>query len=190
MRACTSPYANRPSASSKISLILSLSRSEYCPRPLQRIVDRLVCPPSAERAVEGNLLFDMLSLPARQAIFRSMSLHMVSAGITIINQGDTDATKFYVLEKGTCDVLITNEATGNVPRKVHTYPSGRYICCATLSTKYVPRMDVKRYKQQIDGRNLVKQRFWGASPPVQRASSRNCVGRDRLQTVGDGESRL
>ncbi|EIE24738.1 putative cGMP-dependent protein kinase [Coccomyxa subellipsoidea C-169] len=78
----------------------------------------------AERAVEGNLLFDMLSLPARQAIFRSMSLHMVSAGTTIINQGDTDATKFYVLEKGTCDVLINNEATGYIPKKVHTYPSG------------------------------------------------------------------
>jgi hypothetical protein len=80
----------------------------------------------AERAVEGNLLFDMLSLPARQAIFRSMSLHMVSAGTKIISQGDTDATKFYVLEKGTCDVFVTNEATGNVPKKVHTYPSGRY----------------------------------------------------------------
>ncbi|CAL8467781.1 g7319 [Coccomyxa elongata] len=77
-----------------------------------------------ERAVEGNLLFDMLSLPARQAIFRSMSLHMVSAGTTIINQGDTDATRFFVLEKGTCDVMITNEATGNVPKRVHTYPSG------------------------------------------------------------------
>ncbi|KAK9909485.1 hypothetical protein WJX75_003002 [Coccomyxa subellipsoidea] len=49
---------------------------------------------------------------------------MVSAGTTIINQGDTDATKFYVLEKGTCDVLINNEATGYVPKKVHTYPSG------------------------------------------------------------------
>ncbi len=75
--------------------------------------------------MEGNLLFDMLSLPARQAIFRSMSLHMVGAGTTIISQGDTNATKFYVLEKGTCDVLVTNEATGNVPKKVHTYPSGR-----------------------------------------------------------------
>ncbi len=67
----------------------------------------------------------MLSLPARQAIFRSMSLQMVSGGTTIISQGDTDATKFYVLEKGTCDVLISSDATGNVPKKVHTYTSGR-----------------------------------------------------------------
>ncbi len=94
----------------------------------------------AERAVEGNLLFDMLSLPARQAIFRSMSLHMVSAGTTIINQGDTDATKFYVLEKGTCDVLINNEATGYIPKKVHTYPSGRYVGCAALG--YFSQMQV------------------------------------------------
>ena len=68
----------------------------------------------------------MLSLPARQAIFRSMALQMVSGGTTIISQGDTDATKFYVLEKGTCDVLISSDATGNVPKKVHTYTSGRY----------------------------------------------------------------
>ena len=67
----------------------------------------------------------MLSLPARQAIFRSMALQMVSAGTTIIAQGETDATKFYVLEKGTCDVLISSEATGNVPKKVHTYTLGR-----------------------------------------------------------------
>lgn len=57
---------------------------------------------------------------------------MVSAGTTIISQGDTNATKFYILEKGTCDVLITNEATGNVPKKVHTYPSGR---CASTHPK-------------------------------------------------------
>ena len=46
-------------------------------------------------------------------------------GTTIISQGDTDATKFYVLEKGTCDVLISSDATGNVPKKEHTYTSGR-----------------------------------------------------------------
>jgi len=57
---------------------------------------------------------------------------MVSVGTTIISQGDVDATKFYVLEKGTCDVLITNEATGNVPKKVHTYSSGRYLSCVPI----------------------------------------------------------
>jgi cAMP-dependent protein kinase regulator len=67
----------------------------------------------------------MLSLPARQAIFRSMALQMVSAGTTIIAQGETDATKFYVLEKGTCDVLISSDVTGNMPKKVHTYTSSR-----------------------------------------------------------------
>ena len=79
----------------------------------------------AERAVEGNLLFDMLSSPARRAIFLSMSLQMVSAGTTIITQGDLDATRFYVLEKGTCDVMVSTDAAGKAAKKVHTYPSGR-----------------------------------------------------------------
>ncbi len=78
------------------------------------------------------MLFDMLSLAARQAIFRSMALQMVSAGTTIIAQGETSATKFYVLEKGTCDVLISSDTTGNVPKKVHTYTSGRSGSRATL----------------------------------------------------------
>ena len=60
-------------------------------------------------------------------------LQMVSAGTTIIKQGDTDATKFYVLEKGTCDVLVTNDSTGGVPKKVHTYPSGRCAAGPTCS---------------------------------------------------------
>ena len=76
----------------------------------------------------------MLSLPARQAIFRSMALQMVSGGTTIITQGDADATKFYVLEKGTCDVLISSDATSNVPKKVHTYTSGRYVISCPLQS--------------------------------------------------------
>ncbi len=78
--------------------------------------------------MEGNLLFEMLSAPARRAIFLSMALQMVSAGTTIIKQGDEDATKFYVLEKGTCDVLVASDASGGVPKKVHTYPAGRRAC--------------------------------------------------------------
>ena len=84
----------------------------------------------------------MLSLPARQAIFRSMSLQMVSGGTTIISQGDTDATKFYVLEKGTCDVLISTDATGNVPKKVHTYTSGR--CGNLVSAKIHSSIDLSQ----------------------------------------------
>ena len=84
--------------------------------------------------MEGNLLFNMLSTPARRAIFLSMSLQMVSGGTTIITQGDMDATRFYVLEKGTCDVLVGGDAAGKGGKKVHTYPSGRQAARLTSST--------------------------------------------------------
>ena len=35
----------------------------------------------AEKAVDGNLLFEMLSAPARQAIFRSMAPLAVGAAV-------------------------------------------------------------------------------------------------------------
>eukprot|EP00873_Tetraselmis_striata_P025622 jgi/Tetstr1/445886/TSEL_003524.t1 len=58
-----------------------------------------------ERAVDGNLLFQNLSLPAKLAIFTSMSPLQVSRGALIIKQGDPEANSFYVLESGTCDVM-------------------------------------------------------------------------------------
>eukprot|EP00884_Botryococcus_braunii_P004081 jgi/Botrbrau1/13674/Bobra.0378s0007.2 len=77
-----------------------------------------------EQATQGNLLFEMLSIPARQAIYRSMKPMLVSAGTDIITQGDTEARQFYVLEKGTCNALIASEQWGNIPKKVHTYSPG------------------------------------------------------------------
>ena len=80
--------------------------------------------------MDGNLLFEMLSAPARQAIFRSMAPLAVGAGEAIIRQGDTDATLFYVLEKGSCDVLVA--AGAEPPKKVHTYSPGRRApACST-----------------------------------------------------------
>ena len=67
----------------------------------------------------------MLSLPAKQAIFRSMAPLTVSAWTEIIKQGDTDATKFYILEKGTCHVMITSPDTSGEQKKAHTYSPGR-----------------------------------------------------------------
>ena len=77
----------------------------------------------AEKAVDGNLLFEMLSAPARQAIFRSMAPLAVGAGEVLIKQGDADATLFYVLERGSCDVLVA--AGAEPPKRVHTYAPGR-----------------------------------------------------------------
>lgn len=79
----------------------------------------------AEKATENSLLFEMLSKPARVAIFNSMTLVTVSAGTEIITQGDAVATKFFILDRGTCDVLLTKPAWGPEPRKVLTYAPGR-----------------------------------------------------------------
>ena len=81
----------------------------------------------------GNLLFDMLTREAKRAIFASMEPLMVSAGTAIITQGDEDASTFYVLEIGNCDVFVCNESTGGQPLKVHSYTSGR---CAALSSAF------------------------------------------------------
>ena len=71
----------------------------------------------------GNLLFDMLSREARRAIFASMEPLTVPAGTTLITQGDVDASTFYVLELGNCDVFVSDE--GRQPVKVHAYTSER-----------------------------------------------------------------
>ena len=80
----------------------------------------------AERAVDGNLLFDMLTAPARQAIINSMTPFQAAPGSDIIVQGDTVATKFYVLESGTASVLITDPVAKS-SRRVLTYQPGRLI---------------------------------------------------------------
>ncbi|EFN52025.1 hypothetical protein CHLNCDRAFT_54794 [Chlorella variabilis] len=75
------------------------------------------------KAIEGNLLFEQLTLPAKQAIIRSMTPQAVRAGDVIIKQGDTDASKFYVLERGAADVLLFKEEWGE-ERAVHSYQPG------------------------------------------------------------------
>lgn len=52
----------------------------------------------------------------------------MARGTPIIQQGDTDATKFYVLESGTASVLITDLETRKTSH-VLTYQPGR---CAIL----------------------------------------------------------
>ena len=49
----------------------------------------------------------------------------VAAGSTIIQQGDTNATTFYVLAMGCCEVLLQKPEWGKDPRQVLTYDSGR-----------------------------------------------------------------
>lgn len=79
----------------------------------------------AEKATQGNLLFEQLLTPARQAIFNSMTPLHVEAGTEVIQQGQQNATKFYVLEKGNCEVFVSTEDSGLKPLKVHSYSACR-----------------------------------------------------------------
>ena len=70
-----------------------------------------------QRAMAGNLLFQGLSLGARQAIINSMSSQTVSADEIIIEQGNTEATRYYVVDRGSFEVLIDE-------KPVHTCTPG------------------------------------------------------------------
>ena len=72
----------------------------------------------------GNLLFDKLSADTRKAVFDSMLPLEVLAHTTIIQQGDTDASKFYILESGYCSVLVKKPGETEA-KQVHQYKSGR-----------------------------------------------------------------
>lgn len=77
-----------------------------------------------ERAMAGNLLFQGLSMGARQAIINSMSAQMVNLGDVIIQQGDTDASKYYVVDRGVFEVWATKEEWQGEERLVHTCTPG------------------------------------------------------------------
>lgn len=102
----------------------------YCCRPSIQTLDT-VHVGCAEKAIEGNLLFDMLSMSAKRAIIDSMTPLHVTVGTDIITQGDTDATKFYVLEKGACDVYV--KGADGITRRVHSYKAGRCRHLCTLA---------------------------------------------------------
>lgn len=71
----------------------------------------------------GNLLFEKLSAKTRLAVFDSMLPLEVLQGTYIIQQGDTDASKFYMLQSGQCDVELKSK-TGDT-NVVHHYKAGR-----------------------------------------------------------------
>ena len=80
----------------------------------------------AETATQKNLLFEHLLRATKQAIFESMTPLEVAAGTSIIKQGDTDAKTFYVLARGSCEVLLQTPDSGSEARQVLTYEPGRY----------------------------------------------------------------
>ena len=80
----------------------------------------------AEAATKDNLLFDMLPMQSKQAIFNSMTPLECPEGTDIIVQGDKDARTFYVLESGSCDVYINmGKDPADGLKKVHQYAAAR-----------------------------------------------------------------
>eukprot|EP00889_Picochlorum_renovo_P003101 jgi/Picre1/30131/NNA_005500.t1 len=62
--------------------------------------------------MDDNMLFQGLSLAAKQAIVESMSPQYVESGCDVIRQGDLDGQEFYVVEKGTFCVTKRVEKEG------------------------------------------------------------------------------
>ena len=82
------------------------------------------CPPAAPAAAAG--------VPCRVPACRPCSPpHLHCAHPCAVPQGDTDASTFYVLERGSADVRIFKDEWGE-ERKVHTYQPGRWVFAATL----------------------------------------------------------
>jgi hypothetical protein len=78
------------------------------------------------------MLFDKLTSATRNRIFLSMNPLEVLPRTVIIQQGDPEASMFYVLESGACEVLINTDST---PKAVHQYKAGR---CASMLPKFGP----------------------------------------------------
>jgi CRP-like cAMP-binding protein len=72
----------------------------------------------------GSMLFDKLTTETMEKVFLSMSPLEVLPKTVIIQQGDEEASKFYVLESGTCEVLLANDEGTKV---VHQYKAGSYF---------------------------------------------------------------
>ena len=72
------------------------------------------------------MLFDKLTSETRKKVFLSMNPLEVLPKTVIIQQGDTEASMFYVLESGACDVLIAVDGSSKV---VHQYKAGRCAAC-------------------------------------------------------------
>ncbi|GLC68711.1 cGMP-dependent protein kinase [Pleodorina starrii] len=75
------------------------------------------------KAIADNLLFQDLPRAALEVIIDSMHSMEVAAGTDIIRQGDRDASQFFVLEAGVCEVWVRS-ANATASKKVHVYSAG------------------------------------------------------------------
>lgn len=89
------------------------------------------------------MLFEKLTSATRKRVFLSMTPLEVLPKTVVIQQGDTEASMFYVLEAGACDALIAN-ADGSGSKIVHQYKPGRHAnltSCSmlTVSSTFITR---------------------------------------------------
>jgi len=75
------------------------------------------------KAMIDNVLFQDLSLAARQAIINSMTAQAVKPEDVIITQGEADASKYYVVDRGAFEVYTKDDVSGE-DKLVHTCMPG------------------------------------------------------------------
>ncbi|EFJ48665.1 hypothetical protein VOLCADRAFT_31307, partial [Volvox carteri f. nagariensis] len=75
------------------------------------------------KAIDENMLFQDMPSAALEVIIDSMHSVEVPAGTDIIRQGDRDASQFYVLEAGVCEVWVRS-GNAQTAKKVHVYSAG------------------------------------------------------------------
>ena len=133
-----------------------------------------------EKAMEGNILFEDLSLGARHVIVNSMSAKIVKAGDEIIVQGDTEASTYYAIERGEFAVTISDEANTKNSKLVAKlgpgegfgelallYSSPRAATVTSVSSGKLWVMERRIY-------HAIKQSFW-ESLAIQRQQTMELV---------------
>jgi len=71
---------------------------------------------------QGNLLFSSLTHGGLEAIVNSMAPSSANAGDNVITQGELNAEKFYVVERGECEAYVESKEGGS--ELVLSYGSG------------------------------------------------------------------
>jgi cAMP-dependent protein kinase regulator len=69
---------------------------------------------SIRRSVRRNLLFANIPEDTLQVLVDAMKYVAVDAGVDVVSQGDVGGDRFFILDSGTCDVLVHDRVVGEV----------------------------------------------------------------------------
>ncbi|EEY67945.1 cAMP-dependent protein kinase regulatory subunit, putative [Phytophthora infestans T30-4] len=69
---------------------------------------------SIRRSVRRNLLFAKIPEDTLQVLVDAMKYEAIDAGVDVVTQGDVAGDRFFILDSGTCDVLVNNRVVGEV----------------------------------------------------------------------------